>query len=594
LHTDIKAIEWTSATGTTRVTAKCPNCGDADRKRTILRVPWPNRKAADGRASLVDCANCGCGFFYPADTPDYSADAAGGDGALAFYLQQGAGIWSITSNLAELNRPVGTRFLEVGCGFGFGLDYARRMLGWEVLGLDPSPFAAIGREIFRLPIESRYLAANDAALGGRFDVVMASEVIEHVPSPFAFAQTLRFALCDGGTLVLTTPAVEAVTPDTPPGLLIPLLSIGYHLVLQSERSLTTLLRGAGFEEVEVRRMGAASLTARCRCGPSNGASGVVDPRPFGEKRNVYRRYLRDAAATVDSDSDLWFGLTARGYREAVNAADSLSADSLWDSFSAACRRRFDFVPEAVVMESDDTAGETLDVLVAREPLCLGPMLLHRAFHRMLIGEPRASVETLLKQAVVACERLRRSLQYIGIDDGDAEDIAWVSAAEELLCAAERGEAKVPERFARLGPAPSDTTSISDGAFRRTDVYRRRIFVSLVNSAQLDDSDCVADVIGQVETRAALPSTILTDEELNVLFCGAVRELQRPKAKAAAERALELLQQLRTACSRVGDRAGSAATLVAPAREAEILALDRLGRRMEAKALRHTAQRGKEH
>ena len=124
-----QAFEWPSADHTTQVVAECPNCADTDTKRIVFRAPWPNGKTQDGWALLVGCANCGCGFFHPASPPDYGADPVGGEAALAFYLQQGAGLWSITSNLAALNRPAGTRFLEVGCGFGFGLDFARRALG---------------------------------------------------------------------------------------------------------------------------------------------------------------------------------------------------------------------------------------------------------------------------------------------------------------------------------------------------------------------------------------------------------------------------------------------------------------------------------
>jgi SAM-dependent methyltransferase len=578
-----KGIVWSSADGTTRMVAECPNCANTDRKRTILRIPSPNSKTEDGWVTLVSCANCGCGFFHPADTPEYGADPVGGGSALAFYLQQGAGLWSITSNLTALNKPAGTRFLEVGCGFGFGLDFARRALGWEVLGLDPSPFAAAGRAALGLPIESHYLT-QDEALDSQFDVALASEVIEHVPSPLAFARTLRTVLRDSGTLVITTPDVEAVAPDTPPGLLIPLLSIGYHLVLQSKRSLTTLLRKAGFGEVEVRRVGGASLVARCQCGPAIDASAVASPQS-PDDRGLYRRYLGDAATAAERDGDLWFGLTARGYREAVNAADSVAADSLWKDLSVACRRRFGFAPEAAAMVLQDGTGETLDVLAEREPLCLGPVLLHRAFHRLLMGEPRDSVETLFRLAADACGRLRRSLQSIGSDDGDAEDIAWVAEAEELLCAAERGDANVPERFAALGPAPGDAVTWPR-ACRRMDNYRRRIFVSLVNSARLDDADRV-DVVAQVEAQAALPGAKLTDDELDVLFCAAVRELQRPEP--APGRALELLQQFRAACAGAASRTGSAVGLVVPARNAEILALNLLGRKQEADAIRCVAE-----
>jgi SAM-dependent methyltransferase len=578
-----RAIEWPSGDGTTRVEDDCPNCGDAGSKPIILRAVWPGRKGQDGWAALVGCSNCGCGFFSPAEAADYSANPVGGEGAMAFYLQQGAGLWSITSNLIDLNRAAGTRLLEVGCGFGFGLDFAKRVLGWEVLGLDPSPFAAHGRAALGLPIEPRYLSAEDATLVGRFDVVMASEVIEHLASPLAFARALRTALCDGGTLILTTPDVEAVAPSAPPGLLVPLLSIGYHLVLQSERSLAKLLSDAGFEEIEVRRAGGASLMARCRCGTATDDPTLTAPFPRDD-RGLYRRYLCDAAAAAEPDSDLWFGLTARSFREAVNAADSLVAGPLWDDFSDACRRRFGFAPEAAAEVSYDVAGEALDVLARREPLCLGPMLLHRAFHRLLTGAPRTSVEIQFRCAAEACGRLRRSLQRIGTDDGDAEDIAWVAGAEELLCAAERGATKVPERFAALGRAPSDAVTRLNEPSRRTDEYRRRLFVSLVNSARLDDADHLADVVTQVEARMVLPDVILTDGELDVLFCGAMRELQRPKAAAHA---LKLLRQLLVACADVADRPGSATTLVTPARNAEILALDLLGRKEEANTLRRT-------
>jgi len=587
----IEAIEWPTAIDCAPFTASCPNCGDCASKRPILRTPWPNGKVKDGKATLITCANCGCGFFHPAESADYGAEPVDDGGSLAFYLQQGAGVWGITSNLADLNRPAGTRFLEVGCGFGFALDFARRALGWQVLGLDPSPFAAAGRAAFGLPIQSHYLEAEHAALGGRFDVVMASEVIEHVPSPPAFVRMLWTALRDGGTLVLTTPDVEAVGLDTPRGLLVPLLSIGYHLVLQSKRSLKALLCNAGFVEVEVRQVGGTSLMARGQREAATLSLAFSGP-DAPDNRDLYRRYLRDAAASVARDGDLWFGLTARAYREVVNAADRLAADALWDGFTAACRRRFGAAPETMAVIPGDVAGEALDILAAREPLCLGPMLLHRAFHRMLTGEARSAVESLFRSATDACGRLRRSLQRIGSDDGDAEDAAWVACAEDLLCAAERGAAEVPERFAALGSAPGDLGARRDGRSLQTDSYRRRIFVSLVNAARLDDADRLADATAQVEARAALPGTLLTADELDVLFCAAVRELQRPEAAAmAAARALELLRRLRASCDTAiaAGRAGSAAALIAPARDAELLALNVLGQTVEADALRRAAE-----
>jgi len=587
-----EALEWLEAAQMGGTAASCPNCGDVGAKGATLRAPWPGRTGQNGRAALLRCGACGCGFFHPAEAADYGAEPPGGGGAMAFYLQQGAGLWGITANLEALGRPPGSRLLEVGCGFGFGLDFARRALGWEVMGLDPGPFAAAGRAQLGLPIESRYLVPGDRAFAGRFDVLTASEVLEHVPSPPDFARTLHGALREGGSLVLTTPDFGAVAPDTPPGLLVPLLSIGYHLVLQSEGSLAALLRGAGFEEVEVRRAGGSSLVARARRGGAATPAPLPAASPEADDagRPHYRRYLRDAAEAAEAGGDLQLGLLARAYREAVNAADLPEADALWDHFGAACERRFGARPaedgEAVPAPA---SAETLDALAAREPLCLGPVLLHRALHRLLAGASREATEKLFRHAADAVGRLRAALRAIGTDDGDAEDAAWVASAEALLCAAERGAEGVPALIAALGPAPGDAAARREGRPLRTDAFRRRLFVSLVNAGRLEDSDTLADAVETVGRGGG----ILGDGELDALFCAAARELQRPAetSEAAAERALGLLRRLgdAAAAARAAGRGGSAETLPGPAREAELLALEVLGRWDEAEALR-AAQR----
>jgi SAM-dependent methyltransferase len=574
------SIEWLADIAAAPIAAVCPNCGSGGEKRPVLRTGWPGKTSGLGTVTLLRCPDCGCGFVHPVELADYGAEPAGGEAALAFYLQQGAGLWGITANLAALGRPPGTRLLEVGCGFGFGLDFARRALGWDILGLDPSPFAAAGRRQFSLPIESRYLAPDDAALRGQFDVVMVSEVIEHVASPPDFIRTLRAALREGGTLLLTTPDIDAARPDTPRGLLVPLLSVGYHLVLQSAASLATLLREAGFAEILVRRSGGASLVAQGRRGTARLAPAVTG----GDQ---YHRYLQAAAVAVQRDGDLWFGLVARSYRQAVNKADRAAADADWMAFAAACRRRFGFDPDAAQVPS--AATDTLEQLAEREPLCLGPMLLHRALHRMLLGTPRSSVEPVFAAAVKACERLRAALQRIGTDDGDAEDVAWVGQAEELLCAAERGAPDVPERMAALGPAPGDAGSGPGGRSGRADSFKRRAFVSLVNAGSLDAAGRLVDVVAAIEARLAPDGEnggVLADDELDVLYCAAVRELQL--AAGSAAQGLALLRMLGAACAasrNAGHVTGSAVTLVGPARDAEILALERLGRDEEATALR---------
>ena len=68
------------------------------------------------------------------------------------------------------------------------IDYVRRKYEFGTLEFLPG-------NIFNLPIETI----------GLFDVVLATEIIEHVAHPDEFVKKLRPLLNDGGTIVLTTP-----------------------------------------------------------------------------------------------------------------------------------------------------------------------------------------------------------------------------------------------------------------------------------------------------------------------------------------------------------------------------------------------------
>ncbi len=99
-------------------------------------------------------------------------------------------------------------FLDIGCGQG-GYLLAARELGWEILGIEPSPsHSATGREHFALPIEPGYFDA--ARLGERrFECVMLSHVIEHMYDPNAFLESVLGVVAKGGSLLVLTPNAAA-------------------------------------------------------------------------------------------------------------------------------------------------------------------------------------------------------------------------------------------------------------------------------------------------------------------------------------------------------------------------------------------------
>ena len=117
-------------------------------------------------------------------------------------------------------------------------------------GIDPSHYAREGAALLGADIRKDYLTA-ETDLGEPFGLVVASEVIEHVPDPDGFLQVLRRWLRPGATLVMTTPDADAIQPGAGEAELVSILAVGTHLVLFSAQSLELALRRAGFAHVEV-------------------------------------------------------------------------------------------------------------------------------------------------------------------------------------------------------------------------------------------------------------------------------------------------------------------------------------------------------
>lgn len=113
--------------------------------------------------------------------------------------------WAVYNYLSEQKLYPNPKILEVGCGLGY-LTYAMVKGGYNAHGVDISKKAvneAIKRygnhyscvDIYELKVEQSQ----------KFDIIILTEVIEHVPDPVAFIGTLKELISDSGRILITTP-----------------------------------------------------------------------------------------------------------------------------------------------------------------------------------------------------------------------------------------------------------------------------------------------------------------------------------------------------------------------------------------------------
>jgi ubiquinone/menaquinone biosynthesis C-methylase UbiE len=156
----------------------------------------------------------------------------------------------------------GDRALDLGCGVG---DFTALLseAGARPVGVDVAEAGLARARARHSELEFR-LAPIDGPLpleDNTFDVVWASEVIEHVADTGRWLSEARRVLAPGGRILVTTPnhgrikvALGGVERFSAP--------LGDHLHLYTRSSLRSLLMEFGFADVAVRTAGGLPLLRR--------------------------------------------------------------------------------------------------------------------------------------------------------------------------------------------------------------------------------------------------------------------------------------------------------------------------------------------
>ena len=144
------------------------------------------------------------------------------------------------------------RFLDIGFGAGTILEAAAAQ-DWDVFGLEVSKPAvdqarARGFKVF-------HGALSDAEYsGGFFDVVTASEILEHLESPDEVLKEIARIIRPGGLFWATTPSATGISSRLL-GTNWSVLTPPEHMQLYSSRGIIRMLQRAGFKSVNVKAHG---------------------------------------------------------------------------------------------------------------------------------------------------------------------------------------------------------------------------------------------------------------------------------------------------------------------------------------------------
>lgn len=108
--------------------------------------------------------------------------------------------------------PRGARVLEIGAGPGSITRHLVGTLGCDVVALEVDPAAtAILRtfvpRVFERDLNRQGWSDEIAAGCGKFDVVIAADVLEHVYNPWSVLEEMKGLLAPGGSVILSLPHV---------------------------------------------------------------------------------------------------------------------------------------------------------------------------------------------------------------------------------------------------------------------------------------------------------------------------------------------------------------------------------------------------
>jgi len=288
---------------------RCPACGYQGPQAPVLAVP--SMVPPHPTLTLLRCSGCGSSFFDPPGIADFSDINQNRDDFWRHYVECLGGIWDTIWPVLAAGSGASRSLLDVGCGFGYAVDFWQRTGLGQAIGVELAEYGRIGAERLGITVHRELLQDCAALAGRRFDVVYASEVVEHVADPAGFVAMLAGRVAADGVLVLTTPSAAYVRRENASMTLLAALAPGFHGFLLSADRFGELARAAGMPFVEVRAFGERQVLWASR-------RPLAIELDLARLRPPYTAYMESRVDVRDPSSPVWQGFAWRLLRDRVH------------------------------------------------------------------------------------------------------------------------------------------------------------------------------------------------------------------------------------------------------------------------------------
>lgn len=192
---------------------RCPCCGSGAQK-TLFDGRTTRQPDNGDRWRLVSCDECHLAFLNP--QPTWAELQAYYDSSYPAYASSHGAAETDESVIAHAERdqtfrhipiPRGKTVLDVGTGGGYFLRICRK-LGAETFGVEPNANAV--RNARSQGLNVFHGSLHEYETDRRFDVITASQVLEHTPDPVSVLRKMRDLLSADGFIWISVPNFDCV------------------------------------------------------------------------------------------------------------------------------------------------------------------------------------------------------------------------------------------------------------------------------------------------------------------------------------------------------------------------------------------------